>query len=167
MHNVSAEELTHQVLKALQNVHDPEISTVSIVDLGMLEAIEITSDIIRVKLVPTFLGCPALEIIRQNVASALKSISEEKTLEILFIYHVPWTSDRISEEGRVRLKEFGIAPPPRFLTETGSWEVDCPYCDSPYTTLENLFGPTACRSILYCRSCKNPFEAMKPMSINM
>ena len=81
-------------------------------------------------------------------------------------YHLTsWTSDRITEKGMHGLKEFGIAPPPKHFEEDGSWHVDCAYCGSTYVTMENIFGPTACRSILYCKSCKNLFEAMKPISI--
>ena len=88
-------------------------------------------------------------------------------VEVVFINHPPWTSDRVTEKGKEGLKEFGIAPPPLILEEDGSWHVDCPYCESTYVTLDNIFGPTACRSILYCKSCKNPFEAMKPIATSM
>lgn len=152
------------ILEALQSVKDPEISTVSIIELGMLERIKIDSQKVTVYLLPTFLGCPALEIIKENVKKALSKIGELTSVEVEFLLSPPWTSDRITEEGRRQLLEFGIAPPPQYFSETGEWMVDCPFCSSTYTTLENLFGPTACRSILYCKSCKNPFEAMKPMA---
>ncbi|MFD2443962.1 1,2-phenylacetyl-CoA epoxidase subunit PaaD [Bacillus sp. CGMCC 1.16607] len=153
-----------EILKVLQTVKDPEITSVSIIDLGMIEKVEINQPQLRIYLLPTFLGCPALEIIKGNVINALACFNEFTEIQVEFLLHPPWTSDRISEDGRRQLLEFGIAPPPTFITETGEWTVNCPYCSSPYTTLENLFGPTACRSILYCKSCKNPFEAMKPMA---
>jgi ring-1,2-phenylacetyl-CoA epoxidase subunit PaaD len=156
--------LESDILEALQSVKDPEISTVSIIELGMLDRVELDSNRLTVYLLPTFLGCPALEIIKGNVIKALASFEELTQIEVVFLLSPPWTSDRISEEGRRQLLAFGIAPPPTFLSETGEWKVDCPFCGSTYTTLENLFGPTACRSILYCKGCKNPFEAMKPMS---
>jgi ring-1,2-phenylacetyl-CoA epoxidase subunit PaaD len=156
--------LESDILEALQSVKDPEISTVSIIELGMLERVELDLNRLTVYLLPTFLGCPALEIIKGNVKNALASFKELTQIEVVFLLSPPWTSDRISEEGRRQLIAFGIAPPPTFLSETGEWKVDCPFCGSTYTTLENLFGPTACRSILYCKGCKNPFEAMKPMS---
>jgi ring-1,2-phenylacetyl-CoA epoxidase subunit PaaD len=152
------------ILEALQSVKDPEISSVSIIELGMLEKIEIYLPKLTVYLLPTFLGCPALEIIKANVIQAFLNFKEITEVNVEFLLTPPWTSDRITENGRKQLLEFGIAPPPQFITQTGEWQVDCPYCGSTYTTLENLFGPTACRSILYCRSCKNPFEAMKPMA---
>jgi ring-1,2-phenylacetyl-CoA epoxidase subunit PaaD len=156
--------LETEILEALQSVKDPEISTVSIIELGMLEKIEMDFPKLTVYLLPTFLGCPALEIIKANVVNAFAHISELVEVQVDFLLTPPWTSDRITETGRKQLLEFGIAPPPKFISETGEWKVDCPYCGSSYTTLDNLFGPTACRSILYCRSCKNPFEAMKPMA---
>jgi ring-1,2-phenylacetyl-CoA epoxidase subunit PaaD len=159
--------LRDKIIEALQTVKDPEIDSVSIIELGMVEEVENTLNGVFIKLLPTFMGCPALEIIKKNVVNAVTAIDEVQNVEVQFIYHPPWTSDRVSDIGRERLKEFGIAPPPRHIAETGEWQADCPYCGSTYTTMENLFGPTACRSILYCKSCKNPFEAMKPVSTLM
>lgn len=161
------EQTTAAVWKVLENVKDPEIDTVSIVDLGMVEKIDVDPEQITVTLLPTFLGCPALEIIRENTRKAVMELPDAKHVEVEFIYSPPWTSDRVTEQGVIGLKEFGIAAPPRHLEEDGSWHVDCPYCDSTYVTMENIFGPTACRSILYCKSCKTPFEAMKPISTIM
>jgi ring-1,2-phenylacetyl-CoA epoxidase subunit PaaD len=156
-----------KIIEALQAVKDPEIDSVSIIELGMLEELEIEADTVLIKLLPTFMGCPALDIIKNNVVKAVSAIDEIEKVEVKFIFHPPWTSDRVTDLGREKLKEFGIAPPPRHIAETGEWQADCPYCGSTYTTMENLFGPTACRSILYCKSCKNPFEAMKPVSTLM
>lgn len=152
-----------EVRRKLELVKDPEIDTVSIVELGMVETIEVIEGHVAVKILPTFLGCPALPIIQKNIEQMLWSLRGVVSINVTFIHSPPWTSDRINEAGRKGLKEFGIAPPPRF-EEDGSWHVDCPFCLSTYVTMENLFGPTACRSILYCKSCKNPFEAMKPVS---
>ncbi len=159
--------LRDKVFEALQSVKDPEIDSVSIIELGMLEELEITSREVLIKLLPTFMGCPALDIIKNNIVKAVSTIDGIENVDVQFIFHPPWTSDRVTDLGREKLKEFGIAPPPRQIEETGEWEADCPYCGSTYTTMENLFGPTACRSILYCKSCKNPFEAMKPVSTLM
>ncbi|ARA99497.1 MULTISPECIES: 1,2-phenylacetyl-CoA epoxidase subunit PaaD [Geobacillus] len=150
-----------EVWRALETVKDPEIDSVSIVDLGMVEQVEIRDDMVSIHLLPTFLGCPALDIIRSRVEEAVKQAGAQ-AVTVEFLRHPPWTSDRISEVGRERLKQFGIAPPPRQM-EPGAWQVECPYCGAERTVMENLFGPTACRSIFYCRQCKNPFEAMKPV----
>lgn len=160
--------LKEQVRTALSLVKDPEIDSINILDLGMLQEINVTNDEITILLLPTFMGCPALEIIKKNVESAVsKEVGDAFTLKVEFVFHPPWTSDRITSTGREHLKKFGIAPPPKQIGSDGEWHVDCPYCGSTYTTIENIFGPTACRSILYCKSCKNPFEAMKPISTLM
>lgn len=152
------------LIEILYTVKDPEIDTVSVVDLGMIENIHIQGADVSIEVLPTFLGCPALEIIERDIRNAVASVPGVKSAEVKFIYHPPWTSDRITENGHKGLRKFGIAPPPKQRREDGSWHVDCPYCASTYVTVENIFGPTACRSILYCKSCKNPFEAMKPIS---
>ncbi|PPA72283.1 1,2-phenylacetyl-CoA epoxidase subunit PaaD [Jeotgalibacillus proteolyticus] len=157
----------NQLLDVLHKVKDPEIDSVSIIELGMVEKIDGDKQVIHIYLLPTFMGCPALDIIKSTVLKALASIEWIQHANVYYLNDPPWTSDRVTPEGRERLKEFGIAPPPKIDVMKGGWEVSCPYCDSLYTTMENLFGPTACRSILYCKSCKNPFEAMKPLSTLM
>lgn len=152
------------VLKVLENVKDPEIDTVSIIDLGMVEKILIQDTTVVVEILPTFVGCPALEFIKNNIINAVNTLKNVEETKVVFIHTPPWTSERITEKGIQGLKEFGIAPPPKHFAEDGSWHVDCPYCGSTYVTMENIFGPTACRSILYCKTCKNPFEAMKLIS---
>ncbi|WP_397540073.1 1,2-phenylacetyl-CoA epoxidase subunit PaaD [Rummeliibacillus pycnus] len=159
--------LTSQVYEVLDSVKDPEIDTVSVIDLGMVEQIVVKDHHVHVQMLPTFSGCPALNIIQDRVIQAIQNIEEVESVEVEFIHTPPWTSERITDKGKKGLKEFGIAAPPEFIEEDGSWHVDCPYCGSIYVTLDNIFGPTACRSILYCKSCKNPFEAMKPVSTLM
>lgn len=154
------------VMSSLESVKDPEIDTVSVIDLGMVEEVTFEDNHVSVKMLPTFMGCPALEIIQKNVEEALYKVEGVESVKVQFINNPPWTSDRITDQGHVRLREFGIAPPPTH-SDSGEWHVDCPYCGSTYTTMENIFGPTACRSILYCKGCKNPFEAMKPVSTIM
>lgn len=159
--------LRNQVFEALATVKDPEIDTVSVLDLGMVEQVEIKEHDVFIEMLPTFSGCPALNIIQNNIVKAIEQIDGVNNVQVDFIFSPPWTSDRITEAGKKGLKEFGIAAPPEYIEEDGSWHVDCPYCQSTYVTMDNLFGPTACRSILYCKSCKNPFEAMKPVSTMM
>ncbi|TPF18415.1 1,2-phenylacetyl-CoA epoxidase subunit PaaD [Priestia megaterium] len=161
----STKEIKQQVITLLERVKDPEINTVSIIDLGMVDKVTVDNTSIEINVLPTFSGCPALEIIRQNIVNEVSNLYTNFQVKVVFVYSPPWTSDRITEQGKKGLKEFGIAPPPNYIQENGAWHINCPYCDSTYITMENLFGPTACRSILYCKDCKNPFEAMKPMLI--
>lgn len=141
------------VRSALAEVPDPEIPVVSVVDLGMVERIESDDRGIRVQLLPTFLGCPALDAIRDAVSERLTAFGVP--VDVRLGGAVPWTTERITDVGRARLREAGFAPP-------GPPEsIRCPRCDSAEVTIDNLFGPTLCRSLCYCRSCREPFEWFK------
>jgi ring-1,2-phenylacetyl-CoA epoxidase subunit PaaD len=144
-----------RVRELLATVHDPEIPTVSIVDLGVVERVAVTPEGIEVELLPTFVGCPALDILRASVVEALAPLGRAVAAE--FTWRVPWTSDRISERGRARLAASGFAPP------ADPAEVRCPYCASDEVAMSSAFGPTQCRSLFYCRACRQPFEAFKPV----
>jgi ring-1,2-phenylacetyl-CoA epoxidase subunit PaaD len=143
------------VRERLLAVRDPEIPAISIVDLGIVERVDVEPDRIRVELLPTFVGCPALEVIRADVEAALAPLG--RAVEAEFTWRVPWTSDRISAAGREALQKSGFAPPARLE------DVHCPYCGSERVAMDNLFGPTQCRSLFYCRACRQPFEAFKPV----
>lgn len=154
------------VMAALDDVADPEIPNVSIVELGMIGAIDVTADGVAVEVLPTFVGCPALEVIRDSVASRLATFGVPVRIDMSFA--TPWSSDRISPSGREKLRGSGFAPPPvsngRSLPMLGAAApVTCPYCGSTRTELENVFGPTQCRSIHHCADCRQPFEAFKPV----
>jgi ring-1,2-phenylacetyl-CoA epoxidase subunit PaaD len=154
------------VMAALEEIADPEIPAVSIVELGMVRVVDVEPGRLRVELLPTFVGCPALELIRATVAERLAAFGRPVDVETSFAE--PWTSDRISPEGREKLRQSGFAPPPhlapdRALPMLGDASVRCPYCGSARTTLENVFGPTQCRSIRHCAACRQPFEAFKPV----
>lgn len=151
---------------ALADVKDPEIPPVSVVDMGMVSRVAILQgSCVRVEMTPTFVGCPALEIIRRDVTRRLEQVEGIGQIEVAFVFDPPWTSERITDQGRQRLKSFGIAPPIRETAGSNLINLDevppCPYCGSRDTHMENLFGPTACRSIYYCDGCRQPFEGMK------
>jgi ring-1,2-phenylacetyl-CoA epoxidase subunit PaaD len=144
------------VLAALSEVTDPEIPTISIVDLGIVHRAHVGSDgTIHVQILPTFVGCPAIELIRSAVGERLQSFGQPVDVSVSF--EIPWTSDRISPRGRERLRRSGFAPP------TDIDAVTCPYCDSARVAMDSIFGPTLCRSLFYCRDCRQPFEAFKPI----
>ena len=154
------------VRAALADVADPEIPAVSIVDLGMVEEVRVAADEIHVVLLPTFVGCPALDLIRSAVEARLRAF--DRPVDVRFEFRVPWTSDRITPEGRERLRVSGFAPPAAVRDEVPilvqlSAPVSCPNCGSKRTVLESAFGPTQCRAIYHCAACRQPFEAFKPV----
>jgi ring-1,2-phenylacetyl-CoA epoxidase subunit PaaD len=152
------------VRAALAEVLDPEMPVVSIVDLGIVERVVVAPDRIDVELLPTFVGCPALDMIRAAVLERLSAFARPVTAE--FTFRVPWTSDRITPAGRERLRSAGFAPPGParddrpLLVQLGE-AVPCPACGSGRTIMENAFGPSQCRAIHYCTACRQPFEAIK------
>jgi len=158
------------VMTALEDVADPEIPAVSIVELGMIGGIDVEPDRLRVELLPTFVGCPALELIKASIVERLAALG--RPVEVMATFEVPWTSDRISPAGRQALLEAGITPPgPVAEARAGGTltliglepRVPCPYCGSRRTVLDNAFGPTQCRTIRSCVDCRQPFEAIKPV----
>jgi ring-1,2-phenylacetyl-CoA epoxidase subunit PaaD len=157
-----------EVWAALAEVPDPEIPVVSVVDLGLVHRVELGPERLRVELLPTFVGCPALELIRESVAARLAGMAP--VVEVEMTFEIPWTSDRITAEGRRKLRDSGFAPPgpaggqdrrPLFATIGPRPTAACPWCGSSDTRLENLFGPTLCRTLFWCNRCRQPFEQFK------
>jgi ring-1,2-phenylacetyl-CoA epoxidase subunit PaaD len=154
-----------EVWTALAEIPDPEIPVVSLVDLGVVRAVEVEDERVRVELTPTFLGCPALEAMCDAMAARLTELGAESEIEI--VLDDSWSTDRITAEGREKLREAGFAPPaPREanapkLLQLQANAFRCPYCGSTETKLENIFGPTPCRSLRYCTACRQPFEQFK------
>jgi ring-1,2-phenylacetyl-CoA epoxidase subunit PaaD len=152
------------VWAALGEVEDPEIPVVSLVDLGVVRDVQVDGARVHVEFTPTFLGCPALEVMRDRMTAKVAELGAEPDVEV--ILDDSWSTDRITREGREKLRAAGFAPPapreaaPPTLVQLGKG-FRCPYCNSTKTRLDNLFGPTPCRSIRYCESCKQPFEQFK------
>jgi ring-1,2-phenylacetyl-CoA epoxidase subunit PaaD len=162
---VSAVPLESAVRAALADVSDPEIPGLSIVDLGMVRDVRVGPDRVWVELLPTFVGCPAIELIREAVRERLAPFARAVEAEVSFAE--PWTTERITAEGRRLLRERGFAPPvalsslrdlPLFTPVVAA---QCPYCGSANTRLQNAFGPTLCRAIAHCDDCRQPFEQFK------
>lgn len=154
------------VWKLLEDVKDPEIPVVSLVEMGIVRDVAISPDgDVTVKITPTFSGCPALHTMKQDIVDRLKEAGID-SITIEMVYSPPWTSDWINDEAREKLRLFGFAPAPR---HGGNFEVmlldavNCPYCGSANTSLRNSFGSTLCRMIFYCNACQQPFEQFKPL----
>lgn len=137
----------------LAGVPDPELPVVSIVDLGMIHDVQVTDEGISVVVLPTFLGCPATELILDHVRAALAPLGVP--VDVHPSRAVPWTSSRITADGRRTLAAAGIAPP------TSAAQPACPWCGSPQTVMDNAFGSTQCRTLHYCRACRQPFEGFR------
>ena len=153
------------VWAALAEIPDPEIPVISLVDLGVIRDVEVDGSRVRVEFTPTFLGCPALDVMRRAMEEKVSALGGEPEVQV--IADDSWSTDRISPEGREKLRAAGFAPPPlrsagpTTLVQLQSKAFRCPYCGSTETRLENIFGPTPCRSIRWCESCRQPFEQFK------
>ena len=155
------------VYSLLEEVLDPEIPTISIVDLGIVTGVDVVSDTqVHVTLTPTFSGCPALKVMEELVILRLHEAGIPEA-SVTTSFAVQWNTNMISEKGLQALLKHGLAPPPK---HDGYIELDvlsdtpCPLCGSRNTTLKSPFGPTLCRSLHYCNNCKNAFEGFKPVS---
>lgn len=155
----------NQIYEWLEEVKDPEIPVLSIVDLGVITEVSIQHDDVEIEMTPTFVGCPAIDFMKDEIISVLQKHGVTNVV-VRITFRTPWTSDRITEKGKAALKQFGLAPPPllNLVSELDILEhATCPKCNSSNTQLKNTFGPTLCRSIHYCEDCKETFEQFKPL----
>ena len=156
-----------RVWAALAEIPDPEIPVISLVDLGVVKEVEVEGKHVRIAFTPTFMGCPALDVMRGQMEDAVTAVGGEAQIDVLL--DDSWSTDKITPAGREKLREAGFAPPaPRgaarpSLVQLRQGSFRCPYCGSTETRLENIFGPTPCRSLRYCDSCRQPFEQFKTL----
>ena len=155
-----------RIKEILETVMDPEIPTISLVDLGIVTKIESRAPHhAYVQLTPTFSGCPALRVMEDLVREALTDAGFQE-IEVETSFETQWNTNLISDKGRAALLKHGLAPP---VKHEGYIELDvlsdtpCPLCNSRNTTLQSPFGPTLCRSLHYCNNCRNAFEGFKPI----
>ena len=157
------------ILEILLTIPDPEMP-ISIVDLGIVESVDVQESNVKVELLPTFVGCLALPAIAEEVKKKVSEINGIDQVTVDFIYDPPWSTDRMTEQGKLDLAEMGIAVPDGSCCSIGSEvtqvelqtsAIKCPWCDSEDTAYTSAFGPTRCRSIHYCNACRQPFERMK------
>jgi ring-1,2-phenylacetyl-CoA epoxidase subunit PaaD len=169
----STDPRTLVVWSALEEIADPEIPAISVVELGVIGEVTFEPRVeggerLAVELLPTFVGCPAIDVMRLQIGERLRGLDLADEVRVSVSFRVPWTSERISPEGREKLRGSGFAPPvligPSFDGEELQQMLGqgtCPYCGSRNTTLDNPFGPTLCRAIFHCDDCNQPFEQFK------
>jgi ring-1,2-phenylacetyl-CoA epoxidase subunit PaaD len=148
-----------QVWDALEEIPDPEIPVISLVELGVIRSVDVREGHVHVEFTPTFLGCPALEVMKRALEEKVRELGAEPDVEV--VNDDSWGTDKITAAGREKLRAAGFAPPAPRLVQLQSIVHKCPYCGSTDTTLENIFGPTPCRSLRYCNGCSQPFEQFK------
>lgn len=157
---------TKRAWACLEEVKDPEIPVVSVVDMGIVRDISQQDSEWVVQITPTYSGCPAMQVIATDIAKALKQDGFTQ-VRIETILSPAWTTDWMSDKGRQNLKEYGIAPPKKTCASTRSpfkqpdMTQPCPFCDSASTELRSMFGSTACKALYYCNGCHQPFESFK------
>jgi ring-1,2-phenylacetyl-CoA epoxidase subunit PaaD len=160
---VNAEEKRRRAWEAAAAVVDPEIPVLTIADLGVLREVTVTADGVEVAITPTYTGCPAMQMIALDIELALEraGIGPARVKTIL---SPAWTTDWMTEAGRRKLAEYGIAPPPPAGSRRalfGEQHAACPRCGSDDTETISEFGSAACKSLLRCRACREPFELFK------
>lgn len=154
------------ILTWLEEVKDPEIPVLSLVDLGVIRDVVLQEDGgVLVKMTPTFSGCPAMDYMQRDVERVLHAHGIEN-VQIEMSFEEPWNTNMVSEKGRLALKNFGLAPPPVYnqVLDLDILEyATCPYCNGQNTEMRTPFGATLCRSMHYCHNCRQMFEQFKPV----
>ena len=164
-----AAAVRESLLDLLSSIKDPELPVINIVELGIVRDIVVDGDSVEVDVTPTYSGCPAMQVIEQDIVQALEG-DGFKTVKVRYVFSPPWTTDWLSETTKAKLREFGIAPPTGVSTSEASdlvtlrrtrKTIACPYCGSANTEERSEFGSTACKAIHYCNSCHQPFDYFK------
>ncbi len=154
-----------EIYKLLEDVKDPEIPVLSLIDLGVITEVTIERNQVKIEMTPTFVGCPALDYMKKEVEDVLAK-NEIQNFSVEVNFKKAWSSDFISPKGKEALMKFGLAPPPsaKVFADLEILEnAVCPRCHGSNTDLKNPFGPTLCRAIYYCHDCKEAFEQFKPI----
>jgi ring-1,2-phenylacetyl-CoA epoxidase subunit PaaD len=160
-----AESRREEILRWLEEVKDPEVPVLSIRELGVLRDVEVSDERVVVVMTPTYSGCPAMHAMETEVVQTLARHGVSNA-EVRTVYSPAWTTDWMSGEAKAKLQAYGIAPPGRIEADDlvplrRRAPVACPYCRSVNTTLRSEFGSTACKAILFCNTCHQPFELFK------
>ena len=153
---------TNAIWKILETVKDPEVPVLSVVDLGVIRAVELEEQQVRVTITPTYTGCPAMDMISMHIKMALNAAGYQTTIQT--VLSPAWTTDWMTENGKQQLKAYGIAPPVGKSFDQAYLEdliMPCPQCNSTHTVLVSQFGSTACKALYKCEECKEPFDYFK------
>lgn len=153
------------VWEIISRVPDPEVPVLTVVDLGIVRKVETEGEKVRVTITPTYTGCPAMDMIGSNIKKELLN-EGYNDVEIKLVLSPAWTTDWLSEEGKKKLKAYGIAPPVGATTDKSVLmdeysEVQCPRCDSTNTRMVSRFGSTPCKAHYQCKDCMEPFDYFK------
>jgi len=170
---------TEQVWKWLGEVSDPEIPVISVVDLGIVRGVEMLDDECVVTITPTYSGCPAMQVIADAIADALRGHGIDR-VRLVSQLSPAWTTDWMSAAGKLKLKDYGIAPPAQqvidisglrggvdhgvkrsALSKLPKLTVACPNCGSEHTEITSQFGSTPCKALYKCLACREPFDYFK------
>ena len=160
-----ADSRREEILAWLDEVKDPEVPVLSIRELGVLRDVEVSGDDVVVVMTPTYSGCPAMHAMEVDVVATLARHGVPN-VRVKTVYAPAWTTDWISDEAKAKLAAYGIAPPARVEADDlvplrRRAPVECPYCHSVNTIVRSEFGSTACKAILFCNGCHQPFELFK------
>ena len=155
-----------KIWKLLEEVYDPEVPVLSVIDLGIVRDVRINDDEIEIVITPTYSGCPAMDVITMSIKMILLETGYKK-IKITSVLSPAWTTDWMSEHGKEKLKAFGIAPPTtkQQVCHTELFHegeaIQCPHCNSYNTKLVSQFGSTACKALYVCENCREPFDYFK------
>jgi ring-1,2-phenylacetyl-CoA epoxidase subunit PaaD len=149
----------------LDDVKDPEIPVISLVDLGVVRKAEIFEDKIQITITPTYSGCPAMKVMEEDIRMRLM-MEGFKNVEINTVLSPAWTTDWISEKGKTALRAYGIAPPEQATNDKNVLlghpkQVTCPHCKSRNSIMLSQFGSTPCKALYKCNDCLDPFDYFK------
>ena len=154
------------IWQALEEVKDPELPMISVVEMGIVREVVVGDTAVTVKMTPTFSGCPALDVMHNDIQVKLIELGYTDPI-VETVLSPPWSSDWIADSAREKLRDLGIAPPQKHegnVTAVAFLDVaECPRCGSKNSTLKNAFGPTLCKSVWYCTDCQDAFEQFKPL----
>jgi ring-1,2-phenylacetyl-CoA epoxidase subunit PaaD len=164
---VTTEINKDQIWDFLKEIPDPEVPAINIVELGVVRDVLISDDKIQITITPTYSGCPAMKVMEEDILSTLKEKGFQN-ITIKTVFSPAWTTDWMTEETKLKLKTYGIAPPEKlsaeqifpFLSDKKK-TIACPFCNSENTVLRSQFGSTACKALYYCNGCEQPFEYFK------